>query len=96
MLPDPRESLGISEAAARVGVSKRTVTRWIEKGARLKAGSQLKLRANRLPSGFRTTEAWLDEFIAELTSDRIGPRAGSAVDEERARRAAGVLAATGW
>jgi hypothetical protein len=96
MLPDPRDSISISKAAARVGVSTATLKRWALKGAALSDGSRLKLRAIRLPSGFRFTEAWVEEFVSVLTKDRLGQPAESAVDVERADRADRVLQASGW
>jgi hypothetical protein len=65
-------------------------------GAALRDGSRLKLKAIRLPGGFRTTRQWVDEFIETLTRDRTGASMPSEVVEERARRAEMALAADGW
>jgi hypothetical protein len=96
VLPDPKDSISISKAAARVGVSPKAFKRWLLEGVKLRNGARLKPRAYRLPSGFRTTEAWLTEFIQALTQDRLGQGAEAVADEERACRAERVLAASGW
>jgi hypothetical protein len=96
MLPDPKDSISISAAAARVGVSPKAFKRWLLEGVKLRSGGRLKPRAYRLPSGFRTTEQWLDEFIQALTQDRLGRNGEAVVDEERACRADRVLQASGW
>jgi hypothetical protein len=62
----------------------------------MRDGTRLKLKAIRLPGGFRTTQQWLDEFIEALTRDRTGAPAPSEVVEERARRAEMALAEDGW
>jgi hypothetical protein len=96
MLPDARDTISISKAAARAGVSVRAFRRWIVDGAKLKGGGRIKPRCLRYPGGFRTTEAWLAEFIEALTQDRLGQAAGATVDVERASRAERLLAASGW
>ena len=96
MLPDPRDSISISKAAALVGVSPKAFKRWLLEGVKLRNGGRLKPRAYRLPSGFRTTEAWLNEFVQALTQDRLGQVAEAVADEERACRAERVLQASGW
>ena len=88
--------LSVSEVGRRKGVSPSAVTRWILTGAALRNGSRLKLKAIRLPGGFRTTQPWLDEFVETLTRDRTGASMPSEVVEERARRAEMALAADGW
>jgi hypothetical protein len=47
-----------------------TVTRWILKGCRASDGSQIKLRATRFPSGWRTTDQWVEDFLEAITRDR--------------------------
>jgi hypothetical protein len=96
VLPDPKDTISISKAAARLGVSPRAFKRWLIEGVKLRNGGRLKPRAYRYPSGFRTTETWLAEFIQGLTEDRLGQQAGAVVDEERACRADSVLQACGW
>ena len=49
-----------------------TTTRWIVTGVRLRNGAILKLRANRLPGRWVTTDEWIDEFVEALTLDRGG------------------------
>ncbi len=93
----PREEqLSVRQASELSGYSARAVTRWIEAGAKLRSGGRLKLRAERYPSGWRTTERWLCEFVEALTRDRTGH--GSVSDESKARaaQANAVLAASGW
>jgi len=90
------EHFSVSETARWQGVSPSAVTRWIITGAALRDGSRLKLKAIRLPGGFRTTQQWVDEFIETLTRDRTGASMPSEVVEERARRAEMALAADGW
>jgi hypothetical protein len=72
-----------------------TVIRWMTTGVKRSDGSRLKLKAVRFPGGFRTTDAWVDEFIDALTKDRTGSTVRP-VDDARARRANAVLAASGW
>jgi hypothetical protein len=68
------------KAAARLDCSGRggrpphisTITRWIQQGVCLCAGDRLYLQAVRVPSGWRTTRRWLDEFRRALTADRLG------------------------
>jgi len=90
------EQRNVRQAGELSGYSARAVTRWIEDGVRLRRGGRLKLRAERYPQGWRTTERWLGEFIEALTRDRT--EQGHASDESklRAARAGAVLAASGW
>jgi hypothetical protein len=91
----------LAEAARHLGAGRNgrpihpaTLTRWILDGVRLRDGGRLRLRAARLPAGWRTTASWLDEFIAALTADRAGGPAGEPMptparrrrDHERAER----------
>ncbi len=95
-LPDLADSISISKAANLAGVSARSIKRWGLDGVALRTGGRVKLRLIRMPSGFRTTEAWLSEFIDALTRDRTGQNTAPAAVEERATRADRVLAASGW
>ena len=90
------EYFSVSEAGRRQVVSPSAVTRWILAGAALRDGTRLKLKAIRLPGGFRTTQEWVDEFIETLTRDRTGASMPSEAVGERARRAEMALAAEGW
>jgi hypothetical protein len=89
------EQLTVRQAGALVGYSHAAVTRWIEDGARCRDGSRLKLRAERHPAGWRTTETWVRDFISALTADRTGPAPSKAIDDG-ARRDNAVCAASGW
>lgn len=57
-----------------------TLTRWILKGARLRDGTRVRLRAIRAPGGWRSCAAWLDEFLDALTRDRLGVDSHDACD----------------
>src|SRR4051794_19491 len=91
-----QENRSVSSIARSMDVSPAAVTRWIINGAKLRDGTRLKLKAIRLPGGFRTTQLWLDEFVEVLTRDRTGASMPSEVVGERARRAEMALAADGW
>ena len=95
MLPDPKDLIDIGKAGQLAGMSKRSVTYAITPGTKLKDGRILQLKALAVPGGFRTTEAWLFEFINELTRDRT-KRSVPAAANDRAQKAAAVLSATGW
>jgi hypothetical protein len=90
------EQRTVSQAGQFSGHSAASVTRWIEDGAKLRDGRRLKLRAERYPSGWRTTEAWVADFIDELTRDRTEQAAPSETAKERAQTANVALAAGGW
>jgi hypothetical protein len=92
----PTDSISVTNAATLSGVSTAAVTRWIVDGAKLRGGGRLKLRSIRLPGGFRTTEQWLNEFVAALTADRTNPMPATPAEEMGARRAGALLAASGW
>lgn len=49
-----------------------SICRWIQQGVRLRSGGRLRLQAVRVPSGWRTTREWLEEFHQALTADRLG------------------------
>jgi hypothetical protein len=92
-----QEQLTARQAGDLAGFSAASVTRWIERGVRLRSGATLKLRAERYPAGWRTCEAWVRDFVTALTTDRTGTTPiKSEVAEALARRADSVLAATGW
>jgi hypothetical protein len=88
--------LSVSKAAKLAEVSPSATTRWIVAGVMLRDGRRLKLKAIRLPGGYRTTEAWLDEFIGALTADRTGAPVPAELVEERAERSIASLEAQGW
>lgn len=44
-----------------------TVTKWILHGVCITGGKRIYLKGVRLPSGWRTTAAWVDEFLDALT-----------------------------
>jgi hypothetical protein len=94
MIPDPKDLIDVGQAGQLVGESKRSITYWIKNGTRLKDGRVLQLKALALPNGLRTTEQWVTEFVTELTRDRT--RQAVPVDDNRARRANAVAAASGW
>src|SRR5262245_30568097 len=43
-----------------------SLCRWIQRGVRLRDGARLYLRAVRVPSGWRTTRKWLNDFHRAL------------------------------
>jgi hypothetical protein len=49
-----------------------SICRWIQHGIRLRSGGRLHLRAVRVPSGWRTSRQWLNDFRSALTADRLG------------------------
>jgi hypothetical protein len=59
-----------ADAAHAYDVAPGAVVRWANKGALLRDGSRLKLRCVRLPGSFRTTKAWLDEFLQAIADDK--------------------------
>jgi hypothetical protein len=89
-----QEQRTVRQAGDLTGHSSASVTRWIEDGARLRNGERLHLRAERYPAGYRTTEPWIDEFIAALTADRTSTP--TRANDDAARRANAVCAASGW
>jgi hypothetical protein len=90
------EYLSVSEAGRRQSVSPSAVTRWILTGAALRDGTRLKLKAIRLPGGFRTTQQWVDEFVEGLTRDRTGVEAPPPGAEMRAAEATARMGARGF
>jgi hypothetical protein len=74
------------------------VTRLIVCGVVSKAhpGCRIRLRAIRGPQGWLTTVPWIEQFVAELTADRLGSPAPNAAVEARAERAMAALSADGW
>jgi hypothetical protein len=91
-----QELLSVSKAGRLAGVSPSAATRWIVGGAALRNGTRLRLKAIRLPGGFRTTRQWLDEFIEALTRDRTAASSPSALVEERAEQSIANLKGEGW
>lgn len=70
-----------------------SVIRWITHGARALDGSRVKLRAVRLPGGWRSTWAWVEDFFSALTTAAEGdvppppePPASRRRQHERAER----------
>jgi hypothetical protein len=63
--------------------------RWITRGACLRNGNRIKLRAIRTPGGWRVRQEWLDEFLAVLTNDRQEP--DSVLVGERTRRGLSLM-----
>jgi hypothetical protein len=57
---------------------------------------RITLRAIRDSQGWLTTSEWIDDFIAELTADRLGRPVRTASAELRAQQAMARLAASGW
>lgn len=53
------------------------------------------LRAVRGLNGWLTTEAWVQEFLAEQTAVRLRKRPAATI-EQRAQRARALLMAKGW
>jgi hypothetical protein len=53
-------------------VSPSTLTRWIRLGVLLSNGTRLRLKAIRYPSGWKTTQEWLAEFVDTLTRASVG------------------------
>jgi hypothetical protein len=61
-----------ADAAHAYDVAPGAVVRWANKGALRRDGSRIKLRCVRLPGSFRTTKAWLDEFLQAIADDKAG------------------------
>jgi hypothetical protein len=87
-----------SVASSRPGrsVCPGTMIRWINKGAKLRGGGRLKLRATRSPGGWLTSEAWIREFLDALTADRAGSVAPPPGAEVRAAEAVARMAGRGF
>lgn len=105
-LQETRELLSLAQAAklippARTG--KRchisTLVRWVIKGAKAPSGEIVRLEAVRLPRGWMTTRAAIEEFIRALTPDLSGdrpkPPRSPAARERALRRAEAELAKVG-
>jgi hypothetical protein len=63
--------------------------RWMRRGTALSDGSRVCLKHLRLPGGFRTTQAWLDAFLARIADDRAD-KTGNPVEASRPARTARV------
>jgi hypothetical protein len=74
------------------------VVRSIVRGtaSRSRPGQRIHLRAIRDSQGWLTTAEWIEEFIAELTADRLGAQAPNPMVEARGERAMARLSAQGW
>jgi hypothetical protein len=46
--------------------------------------------------GWLTTVEWIEDFVAQLTADRLGGQAPNPMVEARAERATASLVAQGW
>jgi hypothetical protein len=55
-----------------VPVHPATLTRWIISGARTADGARIRLKAIRVPSGWKTTEEDVEAFLAALTGAALG------------------------
>ena len=64
-LADFTGRFGSARASRPVHVG--TITYWIRRGARAPSGQRIRLRAVRFPSGWRTCEEWVQQFLDELT-----------------------------
>jgi hypothetical protein len=84
--------LNLSQAARLLGsnhddkpVAPSTLTRWILSGVKLRGGGRLRLRALKLPGGWRIRPGDLDEFIERLTADRLADAGHHQGDDAPAR-----------
>jgi hypothetical protein len=94
---DPEAYRTTADIARELDVHPSATTRWINPGVRLKNGGKLLLRAVRTPGGWRIKQAWLDEFLERLTTDRTGPGAPPPPGlAERAEQATAELARAGF
>jgi len=62
----------------------------------VRPGERIRLRAVRDSQGWMTTREWIEEFLAEVTADRLGAPAPTPTIEARAERAMASLASEGW
>jgi hypothetical protein len=74
------------------------ITRLIVAGVKSKGrqDQRIKLRAIRDSRGWLTTVEWIEDFVAQLTADRLGGQASNPIVEARAERATASLVAQGW
>jgi hypothetical protein len=74
------------------------IVRNIVRGVALKSrpGERKRLRAIRDSQGWLTTIEWIEQFIAELTADRLGAQAPNPMVDSRAERAIARLQGQGW
>jgi hypothetical protein len=78
VLDDLDKPCGLAEIARRIQrrygrkPHTSTITRWLADGSRLRDGTRLKAKGDRLPGGWVTSERNIVEFIEALTSDRCG------------------------
>jgi hypothetical protein len=45
--------------------------RWCTKGVRARDGSRIRLQAIKMPGGWLSRDAWMNEFFDALTADRV-------------------------
>ena len=45
--------------------------RWCTKGVRARDGSRIRLQALKMPGGWMSRDAWMNEFFEALTADRV-------------------------
>ena len=70
LTPAQAAKLVVSNRGNRRPVDPSTITRWIAKGAKLRCGGRIKLKAIRHPGGWLTRREWVEEFLDALTLDR--------------------------
>jgi hypothetical protein len=63
-----------------------TLSRWRSPGIKRRDGTYITLRCVRLPSGWRTTLRWLEEFFEQLTAEKSGQPAPAPEIRTPARR----------
>jgi hypothetical protein len=69
--------------------------RWVKRGVLSRSGKRVKLSAVKMPGGWMTTQAFIDDFISALNVDESGNRPVH-IAQERARRARARLAEKGF
>ncbi len=89
----------VVEVAARLGVDRTTVTRWITRGSRPARRSgpgakSIRLGATRLPSGWSISDQDISAFHEQLTAAWMGPTVADSLETpvERSRRVERSLA----
>ncbi len=85
-------NLSPAYVAHKVDVAPSAVVRWMTKGVLLRDGTRLRLQCVRLPGSFRTSNAWLDEFLEVIASDKAGIPAGASDAPKAPRQSARVAA----
>jgi len=92
-LPEPGDRIDLAQAAQECGVSVGTFRRWLSEGV-LCGDRRIKPRHIFVGGRIRTTKRWVDDFVRAVTEGR-GAHI-STTDDNRARQANAVCAATGW